>query len=381
MDKSSQNGVINVGFFPYTGGINPYIDILRDGIEKYENIKVTEFKIDIKYNIMQKRYDVVYINWYENIQSNTMLKTILSAIKRIFILEILRRRNTRIILFAHNRMPHNVKNYTIVRAFTKCIYKIADTIAVLSKGTKTVLEKDFGEKYFCVIKDKFVWIPEPTYEGYYPKCDYNYRAKWNIAIDDFIYLTPGSILKYKNYDLIIKTAKMITKKYSKAKFIIYGQCEKTYYDKLMKLCGNNNNIVIIPETIPVENMVALIQCANVILLPLDLNSSLNSGTCFMALCFGRNIVCPRIESLKDFEEDYFFDYEYSNVEEHFNNLYDAELRAIELFYHNKREFCNRISKIQMEIHRRFSQEIVAEKLVNLIIDTYKGDLSNDNKIE
>lgn len=368
-DFMENNSKIRIGFFPYTGGLNPYIDILREELDKSGNFIVLPFYISI-YSalISSKNYDVVYLNWYENIQGKCVLRTVISAIKRILILWILKMNKCKIIVFIHNRLPHNARNIKIIKMYEKIIYLMADRLAILSSGTKNVVEEILGRTFFSKIRSKFFWVHEPTYVGSYPEKNYDYRNEWGIKEDKFIYLFFGSIEPYKNIELALKVANQIVSENRDAYFVFYGASDEAYFKRLSYQISDQRRILLIPRKVENEKMTSLIRSSNVVIMPLNIESSINSGTCFLSLCYSRNIICPLIESLKDFKTNSFYTYSYKNEQEHYNNLLNMARTAIFEFYEDNARFNERIHNFTQEIKEDYSRETVYKQLSKLIYE-------------
>lgn len=361
---------IRVGFFPYSGGLNPYIDILREDLEKSGNFTILPFHISI-YSVLlsSRQYDVVYLNWYENIQGKNALRTIISAIKRIFILWVLKMNKCKIIIFIHNRLPHNARNIKIIKIYEKIIYLMADRLAILSSGTQEVVKEIFDKKFFSKIQFKFFLVHEPTYVGSYPEKNYDYRKEWGIKENQFIYLFFGSIEPYKNIELALNVANQIVHENENAFFVFYGACNDIYYTKLLDQIKDHRRVLLIPKKVEIDNMTSLIKSSNVVIMPLNIESSINSGTCFLSLCYGRNVICPLIESLKDFKSNSFYTYNYINEQDHYNNLLAMARTAILEFYEDNNRFNERTSSFMQEIKEDYSREIIYCQLSKLIYES------------
>ena len=104
-------------------------------------------------------------------------------------------------------------------------------------------------------------------------------------------------------------------------------------------------------------------------MPLNIKSSINSGTCFLSLCYSRNIICPLIESLKDFKSNSFYTYTYKNEKEHYNNFLNMARTAIFEFYEDNNRFNERISLFTQEIKKDYSRETIYNQLSKLIYES------------
>lgn len=365
--------MINVEFFPYSGGSNPYIDILREGVEADGICKIEEFEIKpLRYLFKKIDTQVVYLNWYDNVQNPTRARTLYSITKRLFLLHTLKRRGIKVYIVLHNRLPHNAKNENDLKKYTKKLMVLADRLVILSNGTKDVFREFYGDKFYKRIENKLLLVPCTHYIGVYKTQNIDFRSKWKINNDEFVFLFWGSIQQYKNIELIIDTARKFQNHNMKAKFVLMGGCKEEYRNELVKKIDGLNNVLLIPRRIEDSELADVIMAASVIILPLDIKSSLNSGTCFVTFSLQKNIVCPRIEGLKDFNEDYFFDYEYTSEEDHSEKLFIAAKQAYDEWNQNPIAYHNREKDIFNELIDNYSGERIGRILSRDIEKTING---------
>ena len=362
---------INVDFFPYSGGGNPYIDLLRQGVEKAGKCNIREFSMSIKKYIKHNETDIVYLNWFDNVQNKTRIRTLYSIIKRLAILHTIKTRGTKIFIVIHNRLPHNVKNEKLIKWYMSRLFSLADVLPILSKGTTRIIQETFGNKIYENIKKKCTLIPVTHYIGVYPLSADNLRRKLNISNQDFVYLFWGSIEPYKNIELLINVAHRITNDHKDAYFIIAGKCDKEYENELHGLIDKNSQIIIIPGRIEDNELADLIDASNIVVVPLDIRSSINSGTCFVTFSLERTIICPRIPGIADFENQVFFDYIYKDNEEHALRLYEKCEEAYSEYKTSPDIFKQRGKKIKDELTAHYSNETIGKKLSDEFVKCMK----------
>ena len=348
--------------------MNPYISIIKDSLKEQLNCEIHEFVYNEKYYIKNKnKVDVVYFNWYENIQTKGTLRTIIRAIRRIEILFLLKKLQIKTILVIHNRVPHNSKNIKIIKWFSKQVYKMADRLIILSEGTNTVLKNDFGTCFFEKIRKKIYILPHPDYHNVYPDLNINYRQKWNISNSDFVYLFFGNIAPYKNVELIIDAAKQIVEKNKQVKFVIMGKCDFSYKKYILNKIQSTKNIITIFQEINDKELTSVIKSANVVVMPLDKRSSLNSTTVFLTLSCGVNIVCSKIAGNVEFN-GLIYDYDYDEKEQHLNNLICMCNKAYEEYNNDFNTYKSKIEKIDDILKNSHQKGVVGKKLATIITD-------------
>lgn len=355
--------MINVEFFPYSGGTNPYIDILREGVKADGRCDIESFEIKPwRYILGNTKAQVVYLNWYDNVQNPTRVRTIYSIIKRLFLLYILKMRGIKIFIVLHNRLPHNARNEKDLKFYIKKLMILADRLVVLSEGTKDVFKELFGDGFYEQIEDKFLHVPCTHYIGTYQSQNIDFRSEWKIDKNEFVFLFWGSIQPYKNIELIFDIASKFKDSNLGAKFVLIGACDDSYQHVLREKIINLDNVMLIPRRIEDAELADVINVATVVILPLDITSSLNSGTCFVTFSLKKNIVCPRIEGLKDFTQDYFFDYKYSTDEEHKEELHKAAIMAYDEWLCSPEKFHKREQDIFHDLELNYSAKKIGKIL-------------------
>ena len=326
---------MKVGFYPYESSDNQYLSIVINSIKK-NNIIVEPFRVSITNWILGKYdIDIAHFNWFDNIDANTVLKTLLRCGKRVFILEILKIRRVKIIITVHNKIPHNTKFKSLTKIFLKFLYLSADSITILSDDTLNVLQQLIGRKRFKKIQKKIVLIPHPNYIGAYPEEIVN--QQFNEESKNMKCLFIGAVKPYKNIELILKVAKKLYTDNYNIDFIIAGGGNEDYINILRDKADSLNNIFFLGRFIQNNEMSALIKQADVWIVPYDIESSLNSGTCYLAFSYGKTVICPLIGTIKEVGSENCYSYSYSTQQEHEIKLKEAILNAYKDYHENELE--------------------------------------------
>ena len=360
--------ILNIDFYPISSGMNPYIEIVREALESVMPCRIKEFVYSEKYYLKNKQStDAVYMNWFENIQTDNILRTLVRALRRIEMLWLIKRCGIKVIVVIHNRMPHNSRNVELIRWFSKRIYKLADRIVILSNGTNEVIKEDLGDNYYKKIRSKITVLPHPSYYGVYPEKNINYRNVWKLSEKDFIYLFWGKIAPYKNVELFIDVAHKISEINSSAKFLIMGECSEKYRKEIVKRIDGNRNIILFPTRIDDSELTSVIRSANVVVMPLNKKTSLNSATLYLSLSCGVNVICPRIAAASDFE-GVLYDYDYSNGDEHKEELEKKCRMAFDEYYGSNQIYDEKIRQIKNILESNHTKEIIGKKLADILTE-------------
>ena len=186
--------------------------------------------------------------------------------------------------------------------------------------------------------EKAVYIPHPNYISTIqmkPDCEQIYtRANLGISDKTIVYLFFGMIKPYKNIEMILDIANECKDK--DVHFIIAGKPESIQYaEKLRTRIKCKDKVTTLFEFIPDDNIFELINVADVVLLPYDITSSLNSGTVYLAFSCRKTVICPTISTIKDCPAGLTFSYTYRDKREHQKCL----MQKIDDFY--KKFYTNR----------------------------------------
>lgn len=328
---------MKIDFYPYISQDNLYLSIIIENIRN-EKCEVTPFVVSLKeWGLRKRQADVVHFNWFDNIDSSTFIKTILRLIKRILIIKILKFRGVKIVTTVHNRLPHNTRYKFLSFLFLKILYRNADVITVLTNSTRDVLREQLGDKFYNRIENKIVFIPHPNYIGAYPQSTKQLiggtREKNRMR---FLFL--GAVKPYKNIELILEVAKYFSQNKFNAEFVIAGNGKKEYLNLLKSHYSNMENVVFIDKFIANEEIDGLVKEADIFILPYDKKSSLNSGTCYLAFSYKKNVICPDISTIIDIGKEKCYAYSYETERNHLEQLLSMSIKAYEDFTKDKALF-------------------------------------------
>lgn len=258
------------------------------------------------------------LNWFEKAENR---KTYLA---KLALLRMLKLSGKKIIYTLHNKRPHNtdVNDYSTKLMIRMC--EASDAIVGLCRDTYSVVEDLSPES-----KEKVHIIPHPNYVYNYSAlpCQ-DYRKKYGFEEDSVVFLFLGFISPYKNVETLIETIKQIQN--GKIKLLVAGRpCDEAYRAKLLALAGNDDNIVFDFRYIPDEEIASFYSTADIVVMPYQKTSSLNSGAVYLSFSLGKTVICPDIGTIKDLRsKDFVYDYTYETDEEHPQKLKEAISRAI-----------------------------------------------------
>jgi beta-1,4-mannosyltransferase len=301
---------MKIAFFPYESTENKYANIIITILKSIEGVEVYPF-VPSRYLRLSRRMwnaDVVWLNWFE--LDHGTAKNIL----KILVLFLLRIFGRKIIYTLHNRKLHNKDTSTLSKILQRSLYYFCDVIIIHSK----VSVQEVPKKYVS----KTRYIPHPNYIGEYGEI---IKTKAEVKLK-LLFL--GQIKPYKNIELLITTLSELNSK--EVELTIVGKPISDGYKQELINLAKGKGIRFVFEFVKDEDINKYLGECDLLILPYDISSSLNSGTVILAFSYGRSIICPLIGTVSDLESDAFFAYTYHNRFEHQIALKKEIQKAIEL---------------------------------------------------
>ncbi|MDP9724756.1 hypothetical protein COC52_13450 [Priestia megaterium] len=295
---------------------NKYIYQVTKSMDKsgFEILSVRQAMKSIKNFKEVKAFN---LNWYENIYDENKLKAYIHYLFKIGFLYSLKVFNKKIIWTVHNKIPHDTNNVSLSKKTMMKLANISDVVITHCQDTNEELQNLTSNN--TVLK-KIKKINHPNYIGLYQKSEVNLRGEFRFSNSDIVFLFLGQIKPYKNIELIIEAANKF--KASNVKFVIAGKCvSDEYKETLEKLIDGNDNIIPIFRFIENREIPDLLDMCDAVLLPYDINSSLNSGAAILAFSFGKTVICPKIGTLNEINSyENMYSYTYRNAKEHIDKV-------------------------------------------------------------
>ncbi len=285
------NKYMKIAFYPETLNENPYLNLIRKTLDgqNVEFIKVNQVFRDID---TFKSVMAVHFNWYERISERKRFKAFIEFIWKCSVLVLLRISGKRIVWTMHNKQEHeNVfKGYS--KLITWLFARLSANIIIHSKLSKQLLVDRYGKR----IVKKICYIPHPHYINVYGEA---VPALYQVETTPLRLLFLGAARPYKNIELLID---VIQEFGNEVFFTIAGKPLDVGYGKAISdRCIRVKNIQLQLDFIKDEEIPHLIGSHDLLILPYDIRSSLNSGSVILAASYGRSVICPEIGTVLDFE--------------------------------------------------------------------------------
>lgn len=349
---------MKIVYSPYQAG-NKYIENMIQILKKTFNInKIYSFKegMSIK-SFFSINY--IFLNWYENLNNKTKVSFYSDFFKKTIILIFLFLFRKKIVFVFHNKISHDTRNKKVSLFLMKIIIRSSYKVIIHCSETKELL-KIYFDNYYKVIEKKIIYIHHPNYiENYKDTKIKNH----NITSKNIRFLFFGSVMPYKNLELLIEIFNTKEKEAIELK-IIGKPITNTYKNNLIKLI-KNKKIEYDFRFIPDDEINQNIEKSDVIILPYNIESSLNSGSVILAFSKKKTVISPNIGTIKDIlAKDSIYTYEYSTQEEHILKLEKQIEKVIDDSFENKLSLSVKGKKLYDEIKKDYSIDKIVKELKN-----------------
>jgi glycosyltransferase involved in cell wall biosynthesis len=337
---------MKISFFPFEAKTNKYIDIMLNIIQSIDDkVEVYPFRLK-KYFLFSRdiwKSDIAWLNWYEadaGIVKNILKMAILFLLKKL--------NRKKIIYILHNKKPHDSRKIWHLFLLQNSIYYFSDVIVIHSK----LSEQEIPVKY----RQKIQYIPHPNYIGEYGDIIDSEQTKTKLSLLFF-----GQIRPYKNIELLINTVSRFRSE--DVELTIVGKSISIEYQEKIENLVKNKNIKYIPEFIEDSEIKFFIRQYDLLILPYDTRSSLNSGMVILSFSYSKTVICPNIGTITDMENK---SYSYSDEKDHSEKLVEQIQKAINLKNDNRNIF-NEWGKIMFEEVKVNNSKERVRKLTEKII--------------
>ncbi len=351
----------NILFYPYYSNMNEYVNISVSLLKKRYRVFDYCFFRD---NKIYDDIDVIVLNWIESTLSEADIDYI-SQMKK---------NGTLIIWTFHNKVPHDIKdNNELDKAISRIRRVLELTDVVLIHAHKSI---ELLRLYGLSDRVKVVYVPHVNYENVYGNYAGDLRAHFGIDDTKVVIGFLGQIKPYKNIEILIDAFKKANK--NDAVLIIAGRCwDKDYYEELLERIGGSNSILFKEGIISDAAMGSWLEAVDVLALPYNVKSSMNSGSMIMAFSYSRTVVVPPIEMAYDFPDDLIYTCGDLNLTDETVIDFSRVLRNV---IDEGRDGLKEKGKIAGDIVKRDNCLTTVAKTIYSVIESNTGKESRDDRI-
>lgn len=312
--------LVPIIFNPSDNPENAYIRILVEGIAR-DGFAISRLD-DLFENAAHFRsIRLVHLNWFENLDESSAKSMWRSFFRKMTALLAIKASGKKLVWTMHNRLSHEKGSGKLSNVLVKLLLKSADAIIIHCEATEEVIHS-----FLPNFQEKPIFLPHPHFIGEYgrqPQLTQQSQEPLKL-------LFTGAVKPYKNLELLIR----VCREFGEAvQLTIAGKAaSEAYATELRSLAMGAESIQLRLGFVENEEMPALIAASDLLVLPYDLRSSLNSGTVILAFSYARTVICPRIGTIDELEkaQSDVFTYSYTTEAEHESELRKAIQRALDL---------------------------------------------------
>lgn len=348
-------------FSPIENQTNSYIDNMI-GIIKDTGASVYSLEDVKKSFTLFREIDIFHFNWYENLNNSNYMKAVYSMIKKIITISIIKLFNKKIVWTMHNKVPHESINNNLDTHMIRFIAKKADKIVIHSKESINVLNELLDNDK---IIHKTFYVHLINYVRNYSVDKQLDRRSLGIDNNELTFIFSGAIRKYKNVEILIKVFNDLN--LDKCKLIISGKPHTLeYMQELNESINGNSNIITVFKFLSDTELFSLINLSDVLVLPYDKKSSLNSSSILLGFSSRRTVISPMIGTLCDMkDEDFYYGYDYEKDEEHYKRLKECIIRVYNDYAKNIDILNDKGEQGFSYVNKYYNYETVKKELTDL----------------
>lgn len=363
---------MKVYFFPPVSVTNPYIDHVVKGLEKNGAVVINRKamnkyeKLLSSFQAMAEHTDIYHFNWLENKASVDTKKNRIICSAILIWLRMIRLSGGKLVWTMHNKESHDCEgDKTFHYTFLRKLISQMDMIVVHARDSTDILVNEY---HFPA--EKICYVPHGSYlEGAdteLPKVDNH---------DGLVFLAFGRINRYKNIPMLIRAFREANMPDVRLK--IFGKCDTgdpELLSQIQKEIGDNKNITYEDRFVSDEEADAIFAQSDIVILPYDKQSMINSGAAVKAFSEAKPIIVSRFGAMKDIENRSFVHcYDYTDDADH-----KAQLKEILVDVH--RQWCKQKESLANEGEEAFryaKEELSWDGICKTIVAFYAKTIAEE----
>mgnify|MGYP000619077302 CR=1 FL=1 len=288
--------MVNV-FVPADTDAHPYLTLLYSTLRRYIQITDVKNKKDALHKLkFLIEADIIHLHWIEHyIHGRNIISTVLKLMLFLTSLILLKLLRKRIVITLHNVVPHEKKHAVLGALGFKISLHLTDAIIVHNRWSEKEARRIYG-----IEKEKIYIIPHGNFIGYYPNEISREEARkiLNIPNDAFVILYFGKIKRYKGLNTLISALNGLEDIW----ILICGEPkDENIKEDLLKFARSFKNCILKLEYIPNEDIQVYMNASDIGILPYE--EITTSGTLLLFSSFGKTVIVPNFEPIKEIARD------------------------------------------------------------------------------
>ena len=300
----------------------------------------------------------VHLNWFENVDESSWFTALRSFARKLTVLAVIRLSGKRLVWTLHNRASHEKGTAWFSRFLMRRLIRWSHAIVIHSRQSEDILAT-YGDR----VLQRVTYVPHPNFIGEYGDA---------MAADPDLggtlqLLFFGMVKPYKNLELLMEVVATFG---SRVHLTIAGKApDDRYCQKLAERAAAMGNVTLLPYFVPDSKLPLLLAQADAVVLPYDLDSSLNSGTAMLAFSYGKTVICPEIGTLSDLGSHIgdTFCYRYETPDQHRQAL----IQQIERAWMRKRDTPGELAAMGQRLYRYVADMHDPKDAGNTLVQLYQ----------
>jgi beta-1,4-mannosyltransferase len=277
---------------------NPYLRLLYGQLAD-SGIELERFSA----RALLKRHDIVHVNWPEFLVrwGNPWLAPY-DVVKIMVLLRWARHRGAAIVWTAHNLEPHELPRPRLWRLYFSWFLASLDLVVAMGPGAVELLLR----RYPKLASVPAVVVPHGHYRGAYPggsdESAAAMRSSLGIGEDErrLVLLSFGLIRKYKNVSGLARAWRDLP--FPRPHMVVAGAPTDPDTERSIRAAvGNEPDAHLLLRYIADDEVAALFDICDVVVVPYETRSALNSGVAMLALSFRRPVVLTDTPASRDLQ--------------------------------------------------------------------------------
>jgi beta-1,4-mannosyltransferase len=262
---------------------NPYLSLLFTEVGRC-SVKISQFS---RKSSLLKRHDIIHIHWPEWLVTwSTVWRASLDIATSLGLLWLARRRGAALVWTGHNLEPHELPRPWLWQIFQRLFLSQTDLLVSFGDGaTKSLIVR-----YPQLAQIPVAIIPHGHYRDYYTARSDALSFREQVGLDHrSVFLCFGLIKPYKNIPSIVRAWKQLP--VPRPQLVVAGRPAQPELEAAIKReAGGAKDIHLLLRFISDEDVPTLFAVADVLLVPYEARSTLNSGAAHLALSLGKPAV-------------------------------------------------------------------------------------------
>jgi beta-1,4-mannosyltransferase len=262
---------------------NPYLSLLFAEVGR-RNVKISPFS---RKSHLLKRHDIIHIHWPEWLVTwSTIWRASFDITTSLGLLWLARRRGAALVWTGHNLEPHDLPRPRLWCLFQRLFLSQADLLVSFGDGaTESLISR-----YPQLARIPVATIPHGHYRDYYTARPDANAFREQVGLNHrSVLLCFGLIKPYKNIPSIVRAWKQLP--VPRPQLVVAGRPTQPELEAAIKREADGvEDIHLFLRFISDEDVPTLFAVADVLLMPYEARSALNSGTAHLSLSLGKPAV-------------------------------------------------------------------------------------------